>query len=375
MSSSATSPSSDPIPIINKRLSPPGLHSFDYSPGNTSHILDSERVSVGNYNDDIGVTCPPAFLPRERQNSQIQFDVFHHPAELHTPPESSKIDLKDPFTSAQLHEEMTTRINIDLTSSPPQQFASISFENSRSPVIAIHHSRIGPIPPEDEDGEAELVSRTISGLSLSGSNNEPGSRRMSSIASSETTYVPMTPLPMNCSLALFDRPREMATLIQKNADLFTLIEHTVSSEKYEELQSLWKTPRELVSDEDWVERTRNVISIGADHAEGGALWVRWKELVGWDSDDEEEEEDDDDDYWSYQPQDTRLHQRWNELDKARASISSGEEGSGVMEGRPFGSGIGLSGMGTSLCEIKENEEEEELDDGERPVTMKNSRKS
>jgi hypothetical protein len=374
MSSSATSPSSDPIPIINKRLSPPGLHSFDYSPGNTSHILDSERDRVGNYNDDNGVTCPPAFLPRERQNSQIQLDVFHHPAELHTPPESSKIGLKDPFTSAQLYEEMTTRITTDLTSSPPQQFASISFENARSPVIAIHHSRIGPISPEDEDGAAETFSRTISGLSLSGdNNNEPGSRRMSSITSSETTYVPMTPLPMNCSLALFDRPREMATLIRKNPDLFILIEHTVSSEKYEELQSLWKTPRELVSDEDWVERTRNVISIGTDHAEGGALWVRWKELVGWDSDDEEEEEEEED-YWNYQPQDTSLHRRWNELDRVRASISGSEEGGGVLEGRSFGSGIGLSGMGTSLCEIKENEEEE-LDDGERPVIMRNSRKS
>ena len=232
---------------------------------------------------------------------------------------------------------------------------SISLDNARSPVLAIHHSR-GTISPEDEEGSG----RNISALSLS-QDDTSASRRMSS-NTSETTYVPMTLLPNNCCLSFFDRPREMASLIHKNADLFTLIEHTVPPEKYKELQTLWETQRDVIPDEDWVQKTRSYIAMDPNEEEGGgALWVRWKELVGWDSD----EDDEDEVYeWDYQPQDTGLHRQWNELDKVRAQ--GGEEG-GFAAGS-FGSGIGVSGIGTGLSDIKEGEEEE-FEDGERPLAM------
>ena len=200
----------------------------------------------------------------------------------------------------------------------------------------------------------------MSGLSLSQDGPSP-SRRVSSIAS-ETTYVPMTPLPNNCLLSFLDRPREMATLIHKNPELFTLIEHAVPPEKYEELQALWESPREVIPDEDWVQKTRSYISMDPNEEEGGgALWVRWKDLVGWESD---EEGDDSEEYdWNYQPQDTSLHQQWSELDKARAHGDDGLTAAGNS-----GSGIGLSGVGTGLSEIKEGEEEE-FENGERPVAM------
>lgn len=337
-------PTSTPIPITsNNRLSPPSQYdNYSYSPRTTTtNALDQE---------DNGVTCPPAFLPRPRQNSQIQLDVFHHPAELHTPRD---VDLEDPFNNT---EGSNTSPQID--SDSPSFSGIISFDNARSPVLAIHHSR-GPISPEDED---EGLDRTISGLSLS-QDGASLSRRMSSVAS-DTTYVPMTPLPNNCCLSFLDRPREMSALIHKNADLFTIIEHTVPPEKYEELQTLWKTPREIVSDEDWVQKTRSYIAMDRNVEEGGgAVWARWKELIGWESDEEGDESDEYD--WDYQPQDTSLHQRWSELDKARAQ---GEDG---LTGGSFGSGIGLSGLsgvGTGLSEIKEGEEEE-FEDGERPTAM------
>ena len=258
MSSSSPSTSARPIPITsNNRLSPPSQYdNISYSPRTTTNALDQQ---------DNGIPCPPAFLPRPRQDSQIQLDVFHHPAELHTPPD---VDLKDPFADTE-REMGSPQINTD----SPSLSGSISFDNARSPVLAIHHSR-GPIFSEDDETG---VTRTMSGLSLSQDDTSP-SRRMSSFAS-ETTYVPMTPLPNNCCLSFLDRPREMATLIQKNADLFTLIEHTVPPEKYEELNTLWKTPREVIPDEDWVQKTRSYIAMDPSEEEGGgALWARWKEL-------------------------------------------------------------------------------------------------
>ena len=226
-------------------------------------------------------------------------------------------------------------------------------------MLAIRYSRGGPTS-EDEDGG---FSRTISGSSLSTDPQVTSPRRNTSVSGgSETTYVPMTPLPTNCSLALFDRPREMATLMKKNADLFTVIEHSVPAEKYHELESLWKTPRELVKDEDWVAKTRAVIAIGPDEDQGGALWSRWRDLVGWESYDEEEEDGDDYDWDPRSSKDTTLHRRWSELDKTRGGdelLTSG------------GSGIGLGagvGVGTGLSEINE---EEEFDEGERHTSMGN----
>ena len=319
--SSTTTTSAQPIPISSantktNKLSPPPRHSFEYSPRTGSTIVANVQDFAEEQQEDNGVTCPPAFLPRERQNSEIRLDVFHHPAELYSP----RVDFnKDPFftSSSQLDQgsNMSPRINTDFPSPSPHQLQSIGFDNARSPVLAIHHSRIGPNCPEDED---EVLSRTTSGLSLS-QNDDTSPRQMSAITS-ETTYVPMTPLPTNCCLSFFDRPREMATLIRKNAELFTLIEHAIPPEKFKELNTLWKTPRELIPDEDWVQKTRAVIAMGPDEAEsGGALWVRWKELVGWESEDDEDEEDGDEFDWNYQPQDTSLHRRWNELDKARTT--------------------------------------------------------
>ena len=173
---------------------------------------------------------------------------------------------------------------------------------------------------------------------------------MSSVAS-ETTYVPLTPLPNNCCLSFLDRPREMASLIQKNSDLFTLIEHALPPEKYEELHRLWEIPREVIPDEDWVQKTRSFIAMDPNEEEGGgALWARWKELVGWESDESDGGGDDEYD-WNYQPSDTSLHRRWSELDKARIAGLSG-----------------VSGVGMGLSEIKEGEEEE-FEDREGPLIM------
>src|SRR5438552_17763368 len=99
MSSSSPSTSTRPIPIANNnRLSPPSKYdNFSYSPrtAGTTHALDSTDQ------EDNGIPCPLAFLPRPRQDSQIQLDVFHHPAELHTPPDTSIVGLKDPFSDTE----------------------------------------------------------------------------------------------------------------------------------------------------------------------------------------------------------------------------------------------------------------------------------
>jgi len=87
----------------------------------------------------------------------------------------------------------------------------------------------------------------------------------------------------------------------------------------------------------------------------------WRDLVGWESDDEEGDE------YDWEPpsnnQDTSLHRRWNDLEKARGGDDLGTSG---------GSGIGLSaggaGVGMGLSEINE---EEEFEDGERPVSVRN----
>jgi hypothetical protein len=146
--------------------------------------------------------------------------------------------------------------------------------------------------------------------------------------------------------------------MSKNQDLFTLIEHALPPQKYQELLALWRAPREKVRDEDWVQQTRSYLALGPDEDEGGLLWTRWRELVGWDPDPSPDEDDDDD--WNYQPFDTSLHRKWSELERIRNSDENA---------RSFGSGIGLSGVsGSSLTEIREGEEEE-LDEGERLVSM------
>jgi hypothetical protein len=236
---------------------------------------------------------------------------------------------------------------------------SISFDAARSPVLAIHHSR-GPLSPEDEDTG---IARTISGLSLDTSPTGMSPRRVSSI--SETTYVPMTPLPNNCVLSFLDRPREMKVLMQKNTDLFKLIEHAIHPEKYKELSMVWKAPREIIPDEEWVQRTRSYLATGPDEDEGGVLWTRWRELVGWDPELSSEGEEVED--WNYQPVDNTLHRRWSEIEMQRKSEEA------MASSGSFGSGIGLNmGLGTNLEEIQESDEENEedgLDVGERIVTM------
>jgi hypothetical protein len=234
---------------------------------------------------------------------------------------------------------------------------TISFDAARSPVLAIHHSR-GPLSPDEEETG---IARTISGLSLDTSTTGISPRRAPSVG--DTTYVPMTPLPTHCILSFLDRPREMKVLMQKNMDLFKLIERALPREKYQELLSVWKTPREKIPDEEWVQRTRTYIAMGPDEDAGGVLWTRWRELVGWDPECSEEEEAEE---WNYQPIDNTLHRRWSEVEMARKNEESTNLGS-------FGSGIGLNmPMGTNLEEIQESDEEDEedgLDDGERIVTL------
>jgi hypothetical protein len=222
----------------------------------------------------------------------------------------------------------------------------MGFDSARSPVLAIHHSR-GPFS-DDDDG----FQRSISGLSLSTDISPP--RRTSSFSTNETTYVPLTPLPSHCILSFFDRPREMATLMSKNVELFTLIEHALSKEKYAELRALWKAPREVIPDEVWVHRTRSYIAMGPDEFDGGVLWTRWRELVGWEPTPSPEDLDDDNDYWNYQPSDSSLHLQWREIEKQRGGDEAGQS---------WGSGVALSGSDVGLCKIQEGEEEE-LEDGE-----------
>jgi hypothetical protein len=155
-----------------------------------------------------GVECPPSFLARPRNNSTIRLDVFHHPAELHTP----DVESSDPLSNSFQELNITSPRN---TIGSPM----VGFESARSPVLAIHHSRVSDVGDDD-------FPRSISGLSLSTDEISPPHRNPS--FSNDTTYVPMTPLPSNCILSFLDRPREMATLIAKNAELFRLIQHALS---------------------------------------------------------------------------------------------------------------------------------------------------
>jgi len=422
--------STQPLPIAVKpqtRLSPP-LHqdrpNTTTDPDDTGHsprskvsslethrihpILDQQIAAPTTDLVDEGIDCPRAFLPRPRQASQILLDVFHHPAELNTPPaEEHAFAMKDPFSldGASGGEARTSppRISPDAGPFSPSAF----FEATRSPVLAIHHSRpavgsaVGHVSSAPDEDDTQQVTRTISGLSLdphhappTPADGEPTAqqhnggfdtaRRKSSMTVSETTYVPLTPLPGNCILSFLDRPREMSKIMAHNAELFTLIEHA-HPQKYPELLELWKEPREVVSDGEWVARTRAVIAM--DEEDAGALWARWKEIVGYESDEEDEDEDGDE-VWTFHPSDTTLHRRWGEFERVRQeaeqfaqSPSSGGVSAGMPSTPPSsrgvpggessgGSGIGLSGIsgiGTGLTGIQENEEEEEYDDGERPI--------
>jgi hypothetical protein len=193
---------------------------------------------------------------------------------------------------------------------------------------------------------------------------------------SETTYVPLTPLPGNCILSFFDRPREMSALISHNQDVFRLIEHAHPAQ-YPQLLALWREPRETVGDSVWVSRTKKVIAMDEDDA--GALWARWKEIVGYDSDDEDDDVEDEE--WTFYPSDTTLHRRWSELERIRLeSEQTGVSGQsplgmqasppqGRSSGSERGSTTGLTGvMGSSLSGIKEDEEDA-YEDGERPIRM------
>jgi hypothetical protein len=221
----------------------------------------------------------------------------------------------------------------------------VGFESARSPVLAIHHSRVSDVGDDD-------FPRSISGLSLSTDEISPPRRNPS--FSNDTTYVPMTPLPSNCILSFLDRPREMATLIAKNAELFRLIQHALSPDKYAQLQTWWKAPREVIPDDEWVHRTRSYIAMGPDDDEGGALWARWAELIGWDPTPSPDDVQDDED-WSFQPQDSAMHKRWNEVERQRED-----------SGASWGSSVALGGAGIGLSEIHE---EEELEEGEHRLGM------
>jgi hypothetical protein len=325
-----SSPSSKPIRIASRRSqSPPQQDIYaDYSPRST---IDRLPLSSQPELEREGVVCPSAFLPRESKSNQIRLDVFHHPAEIHTPSGEPE-DLDESFPQG---------LNMDIS-------AQAAFEATRSPVIAIHRSRglFSPVAEDDKD-----LASSFSGMSVSEGTVSPP-RRVSGTAS-ETTYVPMTPLPSHCILSFFDRPREFANLMRKNTELFTLIEHALPREKYDELLNLWKTKRDVVGDEEWVKKTKEYI---ADGEEGGALWVRWAEIVGWDVNDEEEEDGFD---WDYMPSDTTLYRRWSEVEKAR----------GVEENQSGFTGIGVGSVGAGLSEIKEGEEDE-FEEGERPVAMR-----
>ena len=360
MSSSST----QPIPIATNANRPQQqrtavVNQEEYSPRTVRGPTSPSAVDTSTTSQEVydRSECPPQFLPRTNQSNTIQLDVFHHPAEIHTPANERQDPFEQQPTASGDPNTMTnTSPRINTSTSPGQMF-----DAARSPVLAIHHSR-GAFSP-DEEGDAGF-SRTISGLSLSLDTDVVGAspRRVSSFSNrgeSDTTYVPMTPLPNNCILSFLDRPLEMKTLMSKNQELFRLIENALPPEKYKALLALWKSPREKIPDEEWVHRTRSYLAMDPDEDAGGVLWTRWRELVGWDPDPSPDEITDDDE-WSYQPVDTSLHRKWSEIEKLRGDDPGG---------RSFNSGIGLSGVsGSSLTEIREGEEEE-LEDGERMVTL------
>jgi hypothetical protein len=116
---------------------------------------------------------------------------------------------------------------------------------------------------------------------------------------------------------------------------------------------LWKTPREIIPDDEWVHQTRSFIAMGPDDDEGGALWARWAELIGWDPTPSPDDVQDDED-WCFQPQDSTMHKRWNEVERQREDSAS------------WSSSVALGGAGTGLSEIHE---EEELEEGEHRLGM------
>jgi hypothetical protein len=308
----------NPIPITTRSSSrtqftgssSPGSYYNPFTPGD---FIPTESPAV---------ECPPAFLPRQGEGSQIQLDVFHHPAEILTP----EADKEDPMARRP---------------SEAVREAGKVLDGARSPVLAIHRTR----PLDEDEGISEVIS---AGTSLEEPDLGP-LRRTSSSVMSETTYVPMTPLPQNCSLCFFNRPREVSILMSKNTELVKLIEHSLPADKYAELVALLKSPRDRLSDEDWVRRTREYLALGPSEDSGGVLWTRWKELIGWEEGEEEEEEEEEE--WNYTPQDASLHRQWSEIDRVREEATT-----------PV----------VVLSEIEEGEEDGE--DGERIVAMQRRRK-
>lgn len=67
--------------------------------------------------------------------------------------------------------------------------------------------------------------------------------------------IPITVPRTMRSLTFADRSYEFADIIKKNRELFTAMHAILSSSIYHQLGNLWKMPRELVDDEDWVNET------------------------------------------------------------------------------------------------------------------------
>ena len=105
-------------------------------------------------------------------------------------------------------------------------------------------------------------------------------------ANEQHADIPIT-APRTMRLLMFaDRPYEFAGIIKKNREFFTAMHAILPSAKYHQLGNLWKMPRELIDDEDWVKETKSVIMSGIGEDAGHLFWVTWRDLIGWESDSE-----------------------------------------------------------------------------------------
>src|SRR5271170_7477575 len=88
----------------------------------------------------------------------------------------------------------------------------------------------------------------------------------------------------------------MITQLQRtkgNRQLFASIRETLSAQNYRELVQLWVVPTELMDDETWVSKVKQLLSLApAQQKQGRRLYVHWRKIVGWESDDEDDETED-----------------------------------------------------------------------------------
>jgi len=81
-----------------------------------------------------------------------------------------------------------------------------------------------------------------------------------------------------------------------NRQLFGSIRENLPAQNYMQLVQLWGIPTELMDDETWVSKVKNLLSLApSQHQQvqtGRGLYVHWRKLVGWESDDEDDDTED-----------------------------------------------------------------------------------